>query len=106
MDSFPEDINRQTCMETLEKNQLRLIREARLQFTETIKKALDKCEKSVTLTFDDKLWSVHRITITTELLGRFGEFTMSSNDKKFELTKLTNNPGDILTSIKTIKIDF
>jgi hypothetical protein len=106
MDNFPEEINRETCMSILEKNQIMLIKETRAIFTDHIKKALERCDKSVTLTFDDKLWSAYRVDITGELLQRFGEFATSTAQSGFVVTKVTQSPNEISKNIKSIRIDF
>lgn len=106
MDTFPVDINRQSCMMVLERNQLQLIKETREKFTEIIKKALENCDKSVTLNFNKRLWQNHRKTITIELLQRFGDFTIIFNDQDFTITKLTTDVEDIPVNINSIKIEF
>lgn len=106
MDRFPDEINRKTCMEVIRKNQLQLIMETREEFTKKIMKALNVCDRFVVLTFDDRLWNEHRVTITKELLERFGEFKTSTPQAEFTSTKITNSPSDIKENIKTIRIDF
>ncbi len=106
MDSFPDEINRQTCMQILEQNQLILIKLVRQKFNDTINHALSQNDKSVTLLFDEKLWDEHCKTITTELLTRFGKFTTTSNPGKYVVTKPLTSAGEIPDNLKSIQIDF
>lgn len=106
MDEFPENINRKNCLETLEKNQLGLIRDCREDFTKSIITALNNCEKSVTLLFNDKLWSEHRVKLTSELLDRFGEVKTVTSQDRIDVFKLTSNIEDIRDNIQKIIIYF
>lgn len=105
IDVFPMDIKRDACMKVLEKNQSILLQETRAYFTNVIRAALNNCEKSVSLTFDDRLWSNNRIKIAIELLERFGEFIISTQGN-YVVTKSTNNMEEIPKNIKVIKIEF
>ena len=104
MDSFPDHINRETCMKTLEKNQYALILLTREKFTNAIEHALANSDKTIVLTFDDKLWPEHRKTITMELLDRFGEFACTTANGSYSTTKTTSNEEEIPSNIKMIKI--
>jgi hypothetical protein len=93
-------------MATLTQNQLLLVQRVRQNFYDTIKKALENNDKTIVLVFDEKLWEENCKTLTGELLTRFGEFTVSSNNSKYVVTKVINNASEIPDNIKKIQIDL
>lgn len=106
MDSFPADLDRATCMRTLEQNQSVLIKDVRKQFTTAITKALEHNEKTILLSFDEKLWDEHCRTIAKELLTLFGKFTAISNPGKYEVKVPLTSASEIPFNLKSIVIDF
>lgn len=106
MESFPENINRADCLKVLIKNQGKLIKEVRAQFTTELQSAIEKHSRQVTLTFPDLLWKENRATIASELLERFGEIIMQTEEQKYEINQSIDNVDAIPHNVKKLIINF
>lgn len=106
MDSFPDDFNRKICSTIIETKEAELAKSSRHYFYKEIMKAVQDCEKDVTLTFPEKLWGVYKKQITEELLERFGEVQMCTIQGDWAVTRCTTDKEDIPVDLKHIKITF
>lgn len=110
MDKFPDDCNRQICHDTMTKNQNTLVKDTRKQFYDTYIKAVADCNPEMVLEFPEKLWYEHRVTITKELLERFGKIKIAgltkNGNKECDVIKPITNPEDLPSNIRKIIIEF
>jgi hypothetical protein len=106
MDCFPEDFDRKTCSTIIKDKEAELAKSCRDSFYKNIMKAVNDCEKDVTLTFPEKLWGVYKKQITEELLERFGEVQICTVQGKWDVTRCTTEKEDIPPNLKHIKITF
>ena len=104
MDKFPDELSKINCLKIIEEKQKLMLKNIRAEFTEKIYKALENCDKDIILEFNDKMFSEHKITITEELLDKFGELYLVTVNDHNTIIKYTTNKKEIPTTLKKIKI--
>ena len=70
--------------------------------------AVKNCTSSTELQFPDNLWPEHRITVTKELLSRFGELHIVTVQERSiaKVKKTITDENDIPTNVSVVKIQF
>lgn len=107
MDKFPDDLNRQTCMLKLERNQAQLLKSVRKTFYDTINQSIENCDLYVKLEFPEKLWKENRLIVIKELLQQFGQMKVKTISTHVDVIKpITMNDTLIPDNIKLIIIEF
>lgn len=105
MDKFPDNFNRQSCNDQMEKSQDELVRVVRKTFFDSINMGINDCSQVITVEFPDKLWDIHRKTIIIELMERFGKLILATNGIP-GITKPVIKQNEILPNTKKVTIDF
>lgn len=108
MEKFPDTFNRTSCLETMTKNQLEIIKETRKSFFDTIMDLTNKCELIMELNFPDKLWYEHKYTLIGEILAKFGKIKIKVIGRPADATLLIVNMEEVPknSNIKKIIIEF
>ena len=107
MEEFPEDLNRETCLKNLEKNQSEMLKEVRNNFYNTIKKSVENCDSYVKLEFPEKMWTENKIIIISELLQRFGVLKIKQQNTEHDVKKtLQIGVKDIPKNVTQVIIEF
>lgn len=106
MDKFPDTFNRKNCNDTMEKNQLDLIKQVRKDFYEISLRSINDCEQQIILPFPDKLWHEHKLTIIGELLEKFGKLKVKTINPQCDIIKSITSVEDVPASAKKILIEF
>jgi len=106
LDKYPDTFNRALLNRIMEEKQTELIKVIRKQFYDTTTQAVVDCDQIVTLEFPDKLWQKHRLTLANEILERFGEARMITQNGTVTTSRLTNDKSEIPSGIKKIVIEF
>ena len=82
-----------------------IIKKTREYFCKEIRGAVKQCQQSVILKFLDSLWAENRVTITKELLERFGELRVKTSGN-YVTTAKVSEIKDIPINIVDIEIEF
>lgn len=106
MDEFPPDFNRAKCTEVMKLRQAELIKEVRQNFYNVCNLGIDQCDKQIELVFPDNLWYESRLTITSELLKRFGEVKVMNPQGDYKVERMTNDLEQVPKNTKKIMIEF
>ena len=106
MDKFPDDFNREYCIEQLTENQKVLIKEARYELYNKIKESISNSKRYISYIFPDNLWQEHRIQLTKEILIRFKEVSTMKDSTGIKVTRTILDPTDIPKDIQGFKIQF
>lgn len=105
METFPLDLNRQSCIDKMSVYQQDLIKDTRKSLVENITRFTEECNPIMTLNFPDRLWHKHKVTLIKELLERFGKLKIKS-DGLYNTTITINNTNDLPSNIVQIIIEF
>lgn len=118
MNSFPDNFNRESCLKSLDENQLILLENTRKKFYDQINNNITNLREIIILSFDDCLWNKHRKVIVRELLDKFDylniETYISKNTqmgkgisiKNATSSRQINKSSEIPDNIINIRINF
>jgi len=106
MDSFPDTFNRKACIDKMTQNQKELIKETRETFYKSIMNFTEECNPVMILDFPDRLWHDHKMTLTKELLDKFGKLKVKIINTQAEVTKTITDIKDFPNNVKRVIIEF
>lgn len=104
MNTFPESFNRKTCIDRMTAIQKELVKETRETFYKAISSYTEECNPIMILTFPDRLWHEHKVTIAKELLDRFGKIILKSMGTQADITKPITDIEDFPKNVNVKKI--
>lgn len=106
MEKFPESFTKLFCDEIIQHKQKELLCENRLIFFNKIIEAANDCEEEVILSFDKKLWFVHRKELIRELLEKFGKLRLVTSNSQHTVIKIIDKMEEIPLDVNKINIEF